>query len=72
MKRPPLVALDFNAGTARRYWPKPGGGFTTQTGVLQKAPGDPWMMGGEEGLALLEDFRNGNLNVEPINEKECA
>ncbi len=63
--RPPLVALDFQNGTARRYWPKPGdqrpATFITHIGALQKPDDEPWMLGTDEGLALLEDFRLGKL-----------
>jgi hypothetical protein len=68
--RPPLIALDFAAGTARRYWPKPDKGFLTQTAKMQKEPDVPWMMGSPEGLALLEGFRKGELQVQPLNEDE--
>lgn len=71
-QRPPLVVLDFHNGVAIRYARKPTGGFLTQTGNLQKPPGDPWMLGSPEGLALLESFRRGELAVEPETEKEYA
>ena len=32
--RPALVALDFKELHARRYWPKPGGGFVTDEAAL--------------------------------------
>lgn len=70
--RPPLIVLDFAAGTARRYWPKPDKGFITQTAQLIKKPEDVWNMGGEEGLVLLEQFRSGKLDVQPIEEDEVA
>ncbi len=37
--RPVLVALDFNALRATRYWPKPGGGFVLDVADLP-APED--------------------------------
>jgi hypothetical protein len=64
--RPPLVALDFNAGTARRYWPKAGGGFITQTGLMKKDPDAPWMLGTDEAREVLEQFRAGKLDIDPI------
>ena len=64
---PTLVAIDFHNLTCRRYWPKPGdqrpATFITQTGQLQKPDDQPWKMGAADGLALLEDFRVGKLNV---------
>lgn len=73
---PTLVALDFHNCTARRYWPKPGdqrpATFITQTGELVKPEGAPWQMGNAEGLALLEDFRVGNLAVQQEGTGEAA
>lgn len=68
--RPNLICLDFKAGTARCYWPKPTGGFFTQLGSLQKAETDVWAMGTPEGLALLEKFRTGQLDVTPVTEQD--
>lgn len=70
--RPPLVALDFHNLTARRYWPKPGdqrpATFITQTGTLTKEEGTPWQMGNEDGLALIESFRQGELQPAPVQD----
>ena len=50
--RPVLVALDFKQARARRYWPKPHGGFVTDDAALE---GTNW--GSDDGLRALEDFR---------------
>ncbi len=50
--RPVLVALDFKALRATRYWPKPGGGFVTDTGELP-APEDQNALTAE----AIESFR---------------
>lgn len=72
--RPPLIALDLKAMTARRYWPKPGdqrpATFLTQTAVLIREEGAPWLMGSEQNLALLEEFRTGKLDATPITDEE--
>jgi hypothetical protein len=76
--KPTLLAIDFHNLTVRRYWPKPGDqrptAFLTQTGQLQKRDEDPWKLGNADGLAMLEDFRTGLLEVheETTDEKECA
>lgn len=72
--RPPLVVLDFNALIARRYWPKPGdqrpATFITQTGTLTKDEKAPWQMGNDDGLALIESFRRGELVATPVDGDE--
>jgi hypothetical protein len=73
--RPTLLCIDTHAGTATRYWPKTGkqrpASFLIQSAKIFKLDG-LWQLGGPEGLALLEDFRAGKLDVEPIDEKEYA
>lgn len=69
--KPSLIALDFRNGTARRYKPKPtGGGFFTQEATVKKETKDPWRLGSDEGLELLEGFRTGQLDVQPITDEE--
>lgn len=72
--RPTLVALDFRNMTARRYWPKPGdqkpATFLTHVGELRKPDDEPWKMGEQSGLDLLEQFREGKLA--PITDEDMA
>ena len=51
--RLPLVVLDFAQQRARRYWPKPGGGFVTDDAALEGR--DEWNT--PEALAQIEAFR---------------
>ena len=64
--KPALLALDFQRGTARRYFPKPTGGFLTQEAILTKPDGDKWQSGSDEGRAILDAFRTGRLPVEDL------
>jgi hypothetical protein len=71
--RIPLVALDFGAGKATRYWPKPSGaGFLTQEGSLRKPDDEPWQLGSEDGRRLIEDFRIGRLAVTALDSEPQA
>lgn len=50
--RPPLVALDFRARTARRYYPKPNGGLMVdEVGLCAPQDQDASMP------AAIEEFR---------------
>ena len=70
--KPALLALDFKNATARRYFPKPTGGFLTQQAILQKNTNESWQMGSEQGLAVLEAFRAGRLPVEDLPDADPA
>lgn len=77
MPRPSLLLIETKKGKVTRYWPKQGdqrpASFITQTAEIYQLNG-VWMLGGEEGLDLLEQFRSGKLDAQPIEatEKECA
>lgn len=47
--RPALVVIDAALLRARRYWPKPGGGFVTDDAVIEEQRAD--------FSAALEQFR---------------
>lgn len=63
-----LVLLDFAAGKAVRYV----GRHPVQTGSLVKPADEPWLMGAEQGLELLEQFRRGTLVPAAIDNRETA
>lgn len=71
--RPTLLCIDTKQGKATRYWPKLGdqrpATFLTQEAAIYQLDG-VWQLGGEEGLAILEQFRAGKLNVAPAADKQ--
>ena len=68
--KPALLALDFHNRRVRRYFPKQTGGFLTQQAVLVKPADEPWKIGTDEGLALLDAFRTGRLPVDDLPDHE--
>lgn len=65
--KPPLVALDFQTLTARRYWPKPDGGFIVDEAML--VPSDQQ---DERMAASIEDFRVTAGRERHVNVRENA
>lgn len=63
-RKPVLVALDFQQRTARRYVPKAIGGFFREEAIIGQE-GEPLIgFGGEDGLAMIERFRTGNMALQ--------
>ncbi len=59
--KPALVVLDFAQNRARRYWPKPNGGFVTWDAAIDDAN-----LGDDEGRAQIEAFRKGPEKKKPV------